>query len=379
MPNSEETKFSLKDELFNRRKVVYLAELLAEAEPKFDQTDFVKQTMRGFKKLELKERISRIADSLQNHLADDFPSACKHIVACLPPPLDPSRTDDDFGDFIFAPLGEYVVREGLTKAKLSRALQTLKELTKRFSMEDSIRAFINAFPDRTLVALEKWAKDKNYHVRRLVSEGTRPTLPWSKRLTIDRLTPLRLLDQLYSDPTRYVVRSVANHLNDIAKADASVVLERLKQWKLEGRQRPEEFEWMAKHALRTLVKRGDSAALAFLGYRDKPKITVGSFSVSPNKVKPGDSIQIDVDLSAKQAEALIVDYVIDFVKANGLTAPKVHKLKQLTLAAGQSAHLSKKHTLKANATTYRLYPGEHRVTLQVNGQQLASKMFELAK
>lgn len=379
MTNSDDAKFSLKDELFNRPKVVYLADLLANAEPDFDHAAFVKQTMRGFKSLELKERISRIADSLQACLAEDFQAACKHIVASLPPRLDPNKTDDDFGDFIFAPLGEYVVREGLTKANLNRALRTLKEITQRFSMEDSIRAFINAFPDRTLAELEKWAKDKNYHVRRLVSEGTRPTLPWSKRLTIDQLTPLPLLDQLYRDPTRYVVRSVANHLNDIAKTDAPAVLKRLRQWKREGLQRQDEFEWLSRHALRTLVKRGDSKALAFLGYRDQPKIAVDTFEVSPNTVKPGESITIDVAMTALRTEPLIVDYVVDFVKANGTTAPKVHKLKQLTLAAGESVALTKKHTLKANATTYKLYPGEHRVTLQVNGQQLASKMFDLAK
>ncbi|GAB5403242.1 MAG: hypothetical protein Aurels2KO_14730 [Aureliella sp.] len=376
MPQDEK-RFSLKDELFNKSKVVYLAGLLSNADASFDKERFVKTTMKGFLPLELKARIGKITDALEECLDDDFRKASDHLIASLPPPLDPKKSDDDFGDFIFAPYGEFVVRRGLSRKHLKRSLKTLKEFTKRFSMEYAIRDFINEFPNEALSQLEKWAADSNYHVRRLVSEGTRPILPWSKRLTIDPLTPLPLLDVLHADRTRYVTRSVANHLNDVSKSDAPAVLARLKQWKKEARQEPAELAWMARHAMRTLVKQGDQRALKMLGFRDKPRITVETFALRNAEVRPGEAIEFDLTISASREESLLVDYVVDFVKANGKLSPKVHKLKQLTIGAGETASLSKRHPLRANATTYKLYPGTHRVTLQINGSALDSRDFEL--
>ncbi|PHS10301.1 MAG: hypothetical protein COA78_11495, partial [Blastopirellula sp.] len=182
MPSEKKAAgFSLKDQLFNKNRVAYLADLFHAADTQFDSAGFVRDTMKQLKRLELKERIVHITGVLENYLATNFKDAAKQIAAALPAPLDPTKTDDDFGDFIFAPLGEFVVRNGLEKKHLKLSLKTLKAITQRFSMEDAIRAFINTHPDETLGELEKWSTDKNYHVRRLVSEGTRPLLPWSGR------------------------------------------------------------------------------------------------------------------------------------------------------------------------------------------------------
>lgn len=377
MDQAEQERFSLKDELFNKDKVVYLSKLLRAASPQFDSASFVRRTMKGFLALELKQRIVKITQALEEFLDDDFRAATEHITAALPEPLDPSKTDDDFGDFIFAPLGEYVVRNGVTKKHLRRSLKTLRAITQRFSMEDAIRAFINAFPNETLAELAKWSTDSNYHVRRLVSEGTRPILPWSKRLDIDQLTPLPLLDTLHADPTRYVTRSVANHLNDISKSDSKAVLQRLKKWKKGALQDPDELAWMSRHALRTLVKKGDTAALRFLGFHANPKITVDAFAIRKPTVRPGEAFEFDVTITASRKESLMVDYVVDFVKAGGKISPKVHKLKQVTIDSGQTLSLSKRHPLRANATTFKLYPGTHHITLQINGAAFGTQSFEL--
>lgn len=377
---AKETKtsgFSLKDELFNRNRVQYLAQLFKASDADFDATGFVRNTLHKFKPLELKERIVRIAEQLEHYLSPDFRQAAKQINDALPPPLDPTRTDDDFGDFIFAPLGEFVVRNGLKKRFLKLSLKTLKNITQRFSMEDAIRAFINSFPDETLEELTRWTQDKNYHVRRLVSEGTRAMLPWSKRLEIEITVPLPLLDALHADPTRYVTRSVSNHLNDIAKSRSELVVDRLQQWKELARQDPKELNWMSRHALRTLVKQGNRQALEFLGFRANPKIVVSGFNLSATEIKPGQTLEFSFSVTAQRDESLMVDYVVDFVKANGSTAPKVHKLKQIELKKGETVKLAKRHPLRANATTYTLYPGTHRVTLQINGRPFGSKGFEL--
>lgn len=378
-PTKLSQKFSLKDHLFNRDRVQFLADLFVATDDSFDAKRFVRDTTGKFPKLELKERIGHIASVLENHLAPDFRVAAKQITMALPPPLDPSKTDDDFGDFIFAPLGEFVVRHGLSKRHLKLSLRTLKQLTMRFSMEDSLRYFINDFPEATFAELNKWSKDKNYHVRRLVSEGTRPRLPWSVRLTTNIHRPLELLNVLHADSTRYVTRSVANHLNDIAKTDPTVVIGILKRWRKLQQQHSDELEWITAHALRTLVKLGNPTAMEVLGYRVQPKITVSPIKLTMDSVAPGETIQFQFELTAARDERLMVDYVIDFVKANGKTTGKVFKIKQLELAKGQTQTITKRHPLRADATTFTLYPGKHWITLQINGQRYSSVAFTLTR
>lgn len=370
-------RFSLKDHLFNRERVAYLAKLFQDADPAFNAAAFRREVMKSLKELELKERIVHIATTLSGHLEDDFAKASNQILAALPEPLDPTRTDDDFGDFIFAALGEYVVRNGMAKQNVSRSLKTLREITKRFSMEDAIRYFIREYPDRTMKELEKWACDKNYHVRRLVSEGTRPSLPWSGKIGLAPQQTLPLLDQLHSDPTRYVTRSVANHLNDLSKTNPSLVVSTLRGWQAEGKQAEDELAWMTRHALRTLVKQGNEEALKLLGFRANPKVQVNRFVLHQTTVRPGEAIAFEVGILADRAEKLIVDYVIDFVKSNGRTAPKVFKLSQLELSKGELRSIKKRHPFRANATTFTLYPGTHKLSLQLNGKVVASKDFEM--
>lgn len=134
---------------------------------------------------------------------------------------------------------------------------------------------------------------------------------------------------------------------------------------------------MSKHALRTLVKQGNPQALRFLGFKPNPKIEVAQFAFKSSRVKPGEAIEFSFTVTALRDESLMVDYIIDFVKANGSLSPKVHKLKQIRLQKGESATIKKRHVLRANATTYTLYPGAHRVTLQINGNPFGTESFLL--
>lgn len=372
-----EERFSLKDHLFNRTKVRFLANCLAQADPDFPVTKFTNQAVRPFPELELKQRIQHLAETLEGYLPSSFPEAAKIIRRSLPEELDPTKTDDDFGDFIFAPLGQFVVRQGLAKKQLPQALKTLKDLTKRFSMEDSIRPFLNHFPDPVFALLEQWAEDPNYHVRRLVSEGTRPRLPWSGRLTTDPLRALPLLEKLHSDPTRYVTRSVANHLNDLTRESPSTVLKTLRNWKRDKKQNAKELDWITRHSLRTLVKQGSQPALKMLGFGTAPKVTLSGLKIKTSQLPLGEPLEFEFQLSAQAPEKLMVDYQITFVKARAQRSAKIFKLKQLELAKDQTLVVSKKHPLRKNATTFRLYPGRHTLSIQINGQILAESDFTL--
>ena len=360
------TRFSLKDHLFNEVKVRYLAQLLAAADTSFDKEAFVLEVMSRLLRLELKDRIRWIADVLSRSLPEDYSQAVGVIIGALPPPLDPHKTDDDFGDFIFAPFGEYIAMHGCTRERLTVSLRALREITKRFSMEDAIRVFLRTFPDETLGVMRSWAIDEHYHVRRLVSEGTRPLLPWSGRVPLVSADTIPLLTILHADSTRFVTRSVANHLNDIAKREPMVVIDTLRAWQKMGKQNQKELAWMTKHALRTLIKRGHGEALSLLGYASDA-YQVDQFAVVTATVRSGEVLTFNTTLTAKADANFLIDYLIHFVKKNDRTVPKVFKWKTVSLKRGESLQLRKNHRLKADATTFSLYPGEHKIELQING------------
>lgn len=369
-------KFSLKDYLFNEEKVRYLAGLLATADKKFREEEFVEEVVSKFPQLELKNRIRWMAEVLERHLPREYEAAVAVILKSLPPPLDPTKSDDDFGDFIFAPFGEYVARNGCTKDRLKISLGALRELTMRFSMEDSVRYFLRAFPSETLAEMRTWASDGNYHIRRLVSEGTRPRLPWSGRVDILWVVRKELLTLLHSDPTRYVVRSIANHLNDEAKDNPDGVIEVLRAWQRLGKQDEKELTWLTKHALRTLIKNGHKETLEFLGY-GAGEVTIREFVVTPKTIKAGEKITFSITVESSTELSVLIDYRIGFVKKNGVLAEKTFKWTEKKLSAKESLPLTKNHHLKANATTFTLYPGEHTVIIQVNGEVIATETFLL--
>lgn len=355
-------RFSLKDELFNENTVRYLADLFSghlAVDP------FVDRLVAEFPALELKQRITAIAMALADELPRDMAGLAPVIRSCLPPPLDPDKTDDDFGHFILAPLGELVEHRGLHDQP-DVALAVLHDLTQRFSMEFSLRSFINTHPDLTLAHVSDWVDSPNYHVRRLVSEGTRPRLPWGAGISLPFDIGLEFLDRLYADPTRYVTRSVANHLNDVSKKEPDLVIARLTRWQSEGRQNPDEMGWITKHALRGLQKAGHPEALRLLGYDDDPQVT-GQLSVTPDPVVIGEKLTARIALTPQRDEALAIDLVLC---ALGRDTGRHYKVKSVDVRAGVAMTVTKSLTLKGNATTYRLTAGEYRIDLRANGKTI---------
>ena len=367
--------FSLKDELFNADTIRDLADEYAVL-PGFDADRFHAQAVAGLETRGLLERLDWLADCIEEQLTADFPAMADALEAAMPPPLDTTKTDDDFGRFIHAVPGILAVRHGLEHHR-DRALALIEAATQRFSMEFYIRPFLNRWPDETLARLGEWVSHDNYHVRRLVSEGTRPRLPWAANITLDPLTPLPFLRALHSDPTRYVTRSVANHMNDLSKIVPDRVVSELEHWRRAGKQSPKELDWMIRHALRTAVKRGEAGALRLLGYDPDINIAVAA-SVSPDVPKIGDGFEVQVALTASASVRALVDYRLIFHRPNGRIGEKVFKLTSIDLAKGERKEISKFHRLKSGASTFTLHPGPHRLIIQVNGHDRAEVDFEIA-
>ncbi|MCA9365752.1 DNA alkylation repair protein [Candidatus Kaiserbacteria bacterium] len=376
---SAEEKFLLKNYLFNKEKVAKISSEILAVWPEFESSKFKKKVVTKFPKLELMERVYWIRDCLREFLPDDYQEAVKILLESLPPPCDPTLSDDDFGDFIYAPYGYFVAEYGCQKKDLTFSLIALRQLTTRFSMEGPIRFFINEFPRETIDALKKWSRDSHYHIRRLASEGTRPSLPWAKKIDVNYEDMVEILNILHSDKTRFVTRSVANHINDISKIDPKLVIKILKVWRKLRIQNEKELDFIIKHSLRTLVKDGHEGALGLLGYSTKD-IKVKNFKINTPKVKVGSSLEFSFDVisTGKEKQDLMIDYILYFKKANGDLSPKTHKIAKKIINPKETVTINKKHPLR-KMTTRKLYVGLHKLELQINGHKFGIKEFTLIK
>ncbi|KRC11929.1 DNA alkylation repair protein [Hydrogenophaga sp. Root209] len=372
--------------LINATTVANAGLHLQRAWTDFDRPRFEALANDGLDALELKARMLQLAGAMHATLPGDFKLACTVLEASLAPPLPLNTLGEPVGlstaeattglsGWVIWSMGEFVARHG--QHDVPSSLACLHALTQRSTAEFAIRPFIQQQPEAVWPVLAQWSTDPSAHVRRLVSEGSRPRLPWGLRLhalVADPTPALPLLRALQDDASSYVRRSVANHLNDIAKDHPALVAGWVKDHLIAA---TPERNALLRHASRGLIKQGHVDTLAAWGLASGLK-GQAHLSLSATSAAVGESIGLNVTLrsTARGPQPLEIDYAVHHVRANGATSPKVFKGWKLTLAAGEERTLVKRHSLKP-VTTRTLYPGPHRIELLVNGKALAQASFDL--
>jgi 3-methyladenine DNA glycosylase AlkC len=352
-----------------------IAGMIHAAHPSFDVDSFLREALTGYEPLALLPRGWQIARALRRHLPQDYARAADVLLASLGPKL---TSTESFGmaPFLYLPHVLFVAEFGLDHFEISMRAQ--HELTQRFTAEFSIRPYLERHTEATLARMETWARDPSPHVRRLVSEGARPRLPWASRLRRFQADPrpvLALLELLKDDPELYVRRSVANNLNDIGKDHPALLAETARRWQ---RGASEERRWLIRHALRSAVKRSEAGALAVLGFGGAAQVSIDNARIEPPRVKTGGAVSISFSVRNTSAASarVLVDFRVFFVKAGGKPRPKVFKLKTLSLAPGETATLGKTLSLK-QMTTRQHHPGRHAVEVLLNGRAAPLGAFEV--
>jgi 3-methyladenine DNA glycosylase AlkC len=358
---------------FGAEVVQAIAGSLASAWESFDEAGFIADSVDGLDELELTDRAKHVAATMASHLPEDRAEALRILTASLGPE-DEELTGME--GFKYLPHGYFIAGHGLDH--FESAMEAQYQLTKRFTAEFSIRAYLEHHPAATLERLRLWSTDPSEHPRRLVSEGTRPRLPWAPRLREFQRDPtpvLELLELLKDDPSEYVRRSVANNINDIAKDHPAIAVDVAKRWWTDA---DDNRRRLIRHALRSLIKAGNSDALAVLGYGPDSPIEALSVSIDPPRVAIGDKIRINASLTNPTGSACgaLVDIRIHFVKANGETSPKVFKGGEVEIGPGASSSLSKTVSLKQHSTR-KHYAGIHRVEFLINGEPRPGAQFGL--
>lgn len=348
--------------MINAGSVSVLAGGLAAAWAAFPRDRFTARALDGLDGLELKDRVRHVAAAMHDALPLPYPQAAEIVRECA------SRAALDM--WSGWPATDHTAVHGV--GHLDAAMDTLAVLTPRSSGEFAVRPFLERYRDDAIKIMYGWAESPDEHLRRLASEGSRPRLPWATRVGW-LMTPgptLPLLDRLRDDPSEYVRRSVANHVNDLAKDHPEAALELLGRWRSDG---GSHVEKVLRHAVRGLVRAGHPGALALLG------ATPGSGAVQvleleADTVAVGGKLGFTLTVTADAAGPLVLKYAI---RRPG--SRRVFHLGQREAGeAGAAFTLRRAHSFRP-VTTRAEPPGPRELDVIVNGRVAATTAFTLVE
>ncbi|NQX45064.1 hypothetical protein HQN87_06950 [Paenibacillus tritici] len=333
----------------------------------FEVERFVAAAMKEpWEELELKARMRRITETLGSFLPPAYEEALRILYAI----------DKDCVGFPYLIFPDFVEVYGGSGEHWELSMEALERFTEKSSAEFAIRPFLLRDPQAVMARMLLWAEHPSEHVRRLASEGSRPRLPWGQALPMFKHDPspvLPVLEKLKADPSRYVRKSVANHLNDIAKDHPDIVIATARRWKGGN----ENTDWIVRHGCRSLIRKADPQIMELFGYAPEesgaPLVSAAVLAAQPAVLRIGDSCELQYTLTIREGEPvrIRIEYGIDFVKAAGKTSRKLFLLSDKTVPGGSRLSGTRTHRW-ADLTTRRHYPGGHQITLLVNGREAAS-------
>ncbi|WP_420154886.1 DNA alkylation repair protein [Siphonobacter sp.] len=363
---------SLVKDIYSPEFFDHFSELLQEVLPDFAKETFLQRIFTpAFADMAWKERMQHTSHVLHEFLPENFEMAAPYLLTIVEKLLK-QRPSGDSLVYIFLP--EYIATYGLSDFPTSVAL--FERTTQLISAEFAVRPFLLTYPEAMIQQMSRWSQHPSSQVRRLASEGSRPRLPWGigiPALKKDPSPTLPILENLKNDPSESVRRSVANHLNDIAKDHPEVVMEIARQWAGQSAQ----TDALIKHACRTLLKRGYPEALAHYGLESED-LTLTDVQLLTKEVRMGESLTFSFVLTNQKTRSHTVrlEYGIYFRKANGQLSRKVFKISERLYPASESSTVIRRHAFRP-ITTRVYYAGEHQLSIIVNGEEKCTLPFTL--
>ncbi len=349
--------------------------VLKQTLPSMDDRDFIYSVFdREWPDLELKQRVRKITVALKHHLHPEFPKAASQLRELSRNFVGKGIWTQKF-EMTFLP--EFVGLFGDDHP--SESLDALEEITKLASGEFAIRNFLLLYPEETIRRMEIWSRDRDPNVRRLASEGCRPRLPWAIGVPWLKKHPERLLpilENLRSDQSEYVRRSVANNLNDIAKDHPDLVLDIAERW----RNGNPHTNQIIRHGCRTLLKKGNMKSLALHGIDPRKTLQVLSMKLSAKEVKRGDALAFVLTLNnpEKKTVRFRLDYTIDYVTASGKTSRRIFFLKEGEAGSNETIEIRWRKRF-ADYTIRKQFPGRHAIRVVLNGKEIAIRNFDVTE
>ena len=186
-----------------------------------------------------------------------------------------------------------------------------------------------------------------------------------------------ILENLKSDSSESVRRSVANNLNDIAKDYPQVVLDTVEKW----RGISAETDWVIRHGSRTLLKRANTDSLQSFGFQSVTPVEIYDLILDISVVTIGGDLTFGFNLkntSNTEGVKIRLEFGVDYVKANGKTSRKIFQITERIFAENEVWACRKKLSFK-DLTTRKHYLGTHSIAIIVNGIEKIALTFDLVQ
>jgi len=345
---------------------------LQEVLPSLDKDAFIRQIYAdGFREKEWKQRMQHITAVLHRFMPAGFLAATNVLVDFIEHLRNVGEGEDKLV-YIFLP--DYIATYGLDDLEISS--RALEFVTQFVSAEFAVRPFLLKYGQQMVDEMQRWSLHPHYKVRRLASEGSRPKLPWAMAVPLLKQLPLptlSILENLKADPAPWVRKSVANHLNDLAKDYPDTVLEIAHRWKGISK----ETDAIVKHGCRTLLKQGHPAVLALYGL-DGREVQLTDFELLTPEVEMGGDLQFSFTVSnhAVQAQVVRLEYAIYYRRLNDTLTKKVFKISERIYEGDESCLIKRRQSFRP-ITTRQFYTGEHLLAIIINGEEKKSVAFSL--
>ena len=374
----------LKD-FYSHQRIMAIAQVVAEYDKSFDTRNFCQQVQTdSWQDFSLKQRQTRLSFCLYHAISGSYEEklallcqVAQHFGRYAEASKAERLKENIAGNYQYMFFPGVVEQFGPHKPEAwSASLDALAAMTMFSSSEFAVRPFLAQNSRAMLRQMLCWSQDQNYHVRRLASEGCRPRLPWATQLPmlISDPTPIiPILSMLYLDTSAYVRRSVANNLNDISKTHPELTLDTCESWL----KKSAEALPVVQHGLRGLLKQGNERALSLCGFDQSAAIQLEQLEF-PQRIKIGATAVLACQLTQLDQQSLgrcRIEYAIDFCRQGQRRSRKVFQISSNHIAKPQ--HQVQKPIQFIHRSTRRLYPGQHQISLIINGKCLASQAFAL--
>ncbi len=329
--------------------------------------------VKNWNNLELKERINHIAFVLKKYFDIDYKNATKQIIVISKKLQNLEFKGNEKLGLLFLP----TFIEIFGTDDFENSVKAIEQITKLITCEYAVRPFYEKYPYKMMQQTFLWAKNKNFKVRRLASEGCRSKLPWAAKVDFLTNNPnevLKILEILIFDDSAWVRKSVANNLNDISKNYPEKVLNFASKYIGKNNRTNK----MLKHSLRYLLKISDKRALKLFGYIFSDKLKLLNFKIKCKKIKINDNLIFTFSLNNKSDEIrkLRLEYVVYYQKLSKKLSPKVYQIGDKIINPYEKLDLTVKRSFK-KLSTQKFYAGKHKLSLIVNGKNLISEEFWL--
>lgn len=340
--------------------------------PGFDKSSFTEKIfIPAFESKELKERMKHTTKVLHDFLPEDYSQTIILIKKTIAQ-LRIQGIGEDGLAYMFLP--DYIETYGIND--FENSVEALEFVTQFVSCEFAVRPFILKYGNDMILRMQKWSLHENHKVKRLASEGSRPRLPWAMGIPFLKKDPtsiLPILENLKTDPSAYVRRSVANSLNDIAKDHPHVVLNIAKKWSGLG----VETDAIIKHGSRTLLKQGHADILKHYGL-DDAGILLKDFKILTPQIRIGESLEFSFSICNQNIfeQKVRLEYAIYYKKQNGQNTKKVYKISERIYPAGTTINFIRKQKF-VRITTRKFHLGNHQLSIIINGAEKEILHFEL--